>query len=279
MRTLALTLRVPEKLQEFAIAELAELGLDTFEGDAHTLSAYGPAAAWSDTAREEVGRWLAARGLPTALDERLVEPEDWNARWEATIRPIAAGPFVIAPTWAEPGPEHAGRTLLRIDPKMSFGTGYHPSTRLALGLLPPLIGGGERVLDVGTGTGVLALAALTLGAAHALGCDIDPWSVANAAENAALNGMAERFEVREGSVEEVPERGFGLVCANIIRTVLVALLPDLAVRLAPGAPLVLAGLLTKERDVMLAAAAGHGFALTAEATEGAWWACVLRKMF
>lgn len=275
--TLALTLRVPEEHQEWLIAELAEWGLDAFEPDEKTLKAYGPAAAWSDTAREHVEGWLAARGLPTAIEERAIEPEDWNARWEASIRPVAVGSFVIAPTWAAPGPEHAGRTLLRIDPKMSFGTGYHPSTRLALSFLPALVRGGERVLDVGTGTGVLALAALKLGAATAVGVDIDPWSVANARENAALNGLSDRFEAREGSTEDVPERGFSLVCANIIRTVLVALLPDLAARLAPDGALVLAGLLTKERGAMLDAAALHSLMLVTEASEGEWWACALSR--
>lgn len=275
--TVALTLRVPDDLHDLAIAELAERGFDAFEQGAGTLMAYAPAAMWTDAVRARVERWLAAHALPTAVEERLIEPEDWNARWEATVRPVAAGPFVIAPTWAEPGPEHAGRTLLRIDPKMSFGTGYHPSTRLALGLLAPLVRGGERVLDVGAGTGVLALAALKLGAREAVGVDVDAWSVANARENAALNGLDAALDVREGSVEDVPERGFDLVVANIIRTVLVALLPDLAARMAPGGALVLAGLLARERDVMLDAAEIVGLALADEAAEGEWWACALRE--
>src|SRR5690606_26129531 len=201
--TVAITVTLPDDLHELLIAELADLGFDAFEREDGAVVAYGPAAVWTGVAREAVEDWLRARGLPEHVEERTMLAVNWNARWEATIRPIPVGPFVIAPTWAEVPEEHAGKTLLRIDPKMSFGTGYHESTRLALRFLPGLVGrtpGGERVLDAGTGTGILAIAALRLGAREAVGFDIDPWSAENAAENAALNGVADRFEVREGGI-------------------------------------------------------------------------------
>jgi ribosomal protein L11 methyltransferase len=275
--TVALRLPVPADLDDLLVAELAERGFEAFAREGDALVAYGPVGVWDDAARAAVGAWLSARGLPADVAADVIAPENWNARWEASIAPVAAGPFVVAPTWAEPGPAFEGRLVLRVDPKMSFGTGHHPSTRLALALLAPRVPPGARVLDVGTGTGVLAFGALKLGAASAVGCDIDPWSVPNAAECAALNGVADRFEVREGDLDAVPEADFDLVLANIIRSVLVPMLPALAAKTAGGGHVVLAGLLTAERAAVLAAATAAGLTLADEAGEGEWWACALRK--
>jgi ribosomal protein L11 methyltransferase len=275
--TLRLSLALPDDgAREAAVADLSDLGFDAFEETEAALVAYAPAARWGDVEREAVAALLRARGLrAAAVHEEVVRDQDWNARWEAGLRPVVAGPFVVAPSWTEVGPEHEGQAVLRVDPKMSFGTGYHESTRLVLRLLPSVVQPGARVLDVGTGTGVLAIAALALGARSALGVDVDPWSVTNGRENAALNGVADRFEVREGSLETVGETGFDLVLANIIRSVLVPMLPGLVLLRAPGAPVVLAGLLRTERSTVLAAAGRAGLALSDEATENEWWACVL----
>ena len=277
--TLRLTLVVPDDgSRDPLVADLLDLGFDAFEETPDTLVAYAPAPRWDDVTRETVGRLLRARGeTAAAMQEEVVADQDWNAQWEATIEPVVAGSFVIAPTWAEAPAEHADKTLLRIDPKMAFGTGYHESTRLVLRLLPSVVPEGCRVLDVGTGTGVLGIAALALGASSAIGVDIDPWSVTNGTENALLNGVGDRFEIREGSLDVVSETGFDLVLANIIRSVLEPMLPDLAAVAAPHAPIVLAGLLLTERDRMLKAAEGAGLVLEEEASENEWWACSLRR--
>ena len=193
------------------------------------------------------------------------------------MTPIDVGPFVVAPTWAELGPGVAPEAVLRIDPKMAFGTGYHETTRIVLRLLADAVPEGARVLDVGTGTGVLAIAALRLGATSALGVDVDPWSVTNGQENASLNGVADRFEVREGSVEVVPEGGFGLVVANIIRSILEPMLPALVAKAAPGAPVVLSGLLREERDRVVDVMADLGCTLRTEETENEWWGAVWER--
>ncbi len=277
MKTVELVLRVPERYHEFLIAELSDLDFESFAEDNDRLRAYAPATRWNAASREQVEHWLRTRDLPDTFEERIVEDENWNARWEETIRPLAVGRFLIKPTWAEVPPEHADKVLLEIDPKMSFGTGYHESTRLALRFLPGLLDGGEAVLDAGTGTGVLGIAALKLGAASALGFDIDPWASTNATENALLNGVADRFEVREGSLDVVPESGFELVFANINRNVLVDLLPGFAAKLAPHGRLVLAGLLRTDREMMAEAIHQAGLHLYDEATENEWWSAVVKK--
>lgn len=277
--TIRLSLAVPDDgSRDLLVADLSDLGFDAFEETPDALVAYVPAPRWDGVARETVGRLLRERGeTEAAMHEELVADQDWNAQWEASMEPVAVGPFVIAPTWADVPPEHADKTMLRIDPKMAFGTGYHESTRLVLRLLPSVVPEGGRVLDVGTGTGVLGIAALALGASSAIGVDIDPWSVTNGRENAALNGAGDRFEIREGSLDVVPETGFDLVLANIIRSVLEPMLPSLADIAASCAPIVLAGLLQAERERMLNAAEAVGLGLVEETSENEWWACSLRR--
>ncbi len=271
--TLRLAAPVLPDLREALVAHLAAAGFDAFEETPDGLAAYAPAGGVDRGALAEA---LAAMGVHGA-EETTIADENWNAKWEATIQPTRVGPFVVAPTWADLPPDLAALTVLRIDPKMAFGTGYHESTRLALGLIVGRVPAGGRVLDVGAGTGVLALAALKTGAATALGVDIDPWSVENAQENAELNGVADRFENRLGSLDEAPETGFDLVLANILRSILVPMMPGLAARLAPGGALILAGILQTERQTMLDATRDAGLALDAEATENEWWAGAFRR--
>lgn len=277
MKTLALTVYLPDRYHEFLIAELADLDFDAFEEGDGQITAYAPAERWGDVRREHVERWLRRHDLPVRLEERLVRDENWNVRWEQSIQPLAVGPFLVRPTWQETPSQYVDKVVLEIDPKMSFGTGYHESTRLALRFLPGLVRGGERVLDAGCGTGILAFAVLKLGAGSALGFDIDPWAATNATENALLNGLADRFEVREGSLEVVPPEPFDLVLANINRNALLDLLPGLVERLAPEGRLVMAGLLREDRETMLKAAAEAGLALYDEATENEWWSTVLMR--
>ncbi len=273
-----LTIPLPDALHDWLIAELTDLDFEGFEEEDETLRAFIPAPGWTDVKRQWLEGWLAAQGLDPVFHERVVRDQNWNADFEATITPIVAGPFVVRPTWAAPQAIHHGLTEILVDPKMSFGTGHHESTRLVLGLLPHFVRPYARVLDAGTGTGVLAIAALKLGAAHALAFDIDPWAEENAGENFALNGVEGMAEVRIGSVEVVPEGDFDLVLANIHREVLLALLPDLHARLKRDGTLILAGLLTADADAIRRAAARHGLAAVREAQEGAWWAVALENV-
>ncbi|MEM8559687.1 MAG: 50S ribosomal protein L11 methyltransferase [Bacteroidota bacterium] len=271
--TLELTVYLPDAHHDFLIAELADLDFEAFEARDEAVVAWGPARCWSDVHREHVEQWLRRRDLPVRIEERVEAPHNWNATWEASVAPVAIGPFLVRPSWHATPPEHTDKVLLEIDPKMSFGTGYHESTRLALRFLPGLVTEGCRVLDAGTGTGILAIAALKLGAAEAHAFDIDPWSIENAAENALDNRVGDRFVLREGGLEVIPEDGFDVIAANINREALRRMLPGFAAKLAPGGALILAGLLLTDRPVILDALADAGLALSEEATENEWWSC------
>ncbi len=277
MHTVELKIYVEGDLQEFLIAELGDLDFDVFEQEDAFVNAYISAPRWDDVKREHVANWLRSHGQAVPVQECVIPAKNWNRRWEETVKPLVIGPFLVKPTWADAPPQHAGKILLEIDPKMSFGTGYHESTRLALRFLPELIRGGEHVLDAGTGTGILAIAAVKLGAEWAVAFDVDPWAQQNAIENFYLNGVDGQVAFRKGDIAVVPEDDFDLVLANINRNALLDLLPAFASKVKPGGHVVLAGLLTRDRRRMLKAAAPHGFSAAREASEGAWWAVVLGK--
>ena len=206
----------------------------------------GAADAGETALRREVAALAARAGDVVAVDVRsepLLE-EDWGARWKEHFRPFHAAPrLVIKPTW-EPYEPRAGEAVIEMDPGMAFGTGLHESTRLALGLIEELcaVVPPPRVLDVGTGTGVLALAAALRGAGFVRAVDTDPDAVAAARGNAERNRLAGRVRVDGEGLDAIPGP-FDLIAANITADVLLALAPQLVGRLAPGGALLLSGIL------------------------------------
>ncbi len=134
--------------------------------------------------------------------EEIVADQNWNEQWEETISAQTIGRFYVKPTW-DNSTVPPDKILLEIDPKMSFGTGYHETTRLMLRFLPDVLEEGDHVIDAGTGTGILSIAAIKLGAKSAFAFDIDEWSINNTLENIILNGVSKKITVREGSSEVI----------------------------------------------------------------------------
>jgi ribosomal protein L11 methyltransferase len=199
--------------------------------------------------------------------------------WRPHARAVAAGRFVVRPPWLPPpasGPVGPGPVEVVVDPGRAFGSGAHASTRLALLLLGDMVAGGERVLDVGSGSGVLAVAALVAGAAVGAAVDVDPAALDATRANAARNGVARRLAVAD-RVDRVdrPGDGFDLVVANLLAPVLVELAPAVAGALRPGGTLVLSGLLAGQRAQVLAAY--PQLTVTAEQGEDGWLALRLRR--
>jgi len=271
MDTIELTLSIPSSEHDRFLALLEETATGFVQDDA-ALRAYVPADRWATVDHEQLEAHLAADGYSDALSIRLLAAKNWNAVWEDTLSPVQAGPFLLCPTAVDVPPDQTDATVLRIDPEMSFGTGHHATTRLALQLLADALTPDDHVLDVGTGTGVLAIAACRAGAAAALGVDTNPDAVRNARENVRKNEVDDCVTVREGSMEVVPETRFDLVAANITRRVLLELLPALCAHLAADGTLLLSGLLHPQRDELLDATEEHGLHLDAETTEDGWWA-------
>lgn len=196
----------------------------------------------------------AVRASRPILRPRLEEVlgDAWRDEWKAHFEPFALSDRIwIAPPWSVPAPREGVRVLV-LEPGRAFGTGLHASTSLVASLLDERSASlaGADVLDVGTGSGILALTALALGASRAFGLDVDPEAVSVAAENAARNKLSDRFSVRAGSAADAGGR-FPFVVANIEAKILGPIAGDLVACLAPGGTLLLSGILLSERDVMI----------------------------
>lgn len=202
--------------------------------------------------------------------------------WRAHARAVREGRLLVRPPWVdEPAAGDPGVLEVVVDPGRAFGSGAHVSTRLALAALVDLVRGGERVLDVGCGSGVLAIAAVRLGASGAVGVDVDPAAVAAAKANARRNGVAGRVTVVEGDADGgvAPAGPYDLVVANMLAPELRAVAPAVAAGLAPGGVAVLSGLLVEQRSDVLAAYRGVGLHEDSDArTDEGWTALVLSAL-
>jgi ribosomal protein L11 methyltransferase len=188
--------------------------------------------------------------LPEA-EYRPVEETNWMEAWKKNYHPISVGKnLIVVPVWLESPSDQ--RIAIRIEPGMAFGTGTHPTTQLCLEIMEDLIRPGEPVIDIGSGSGILSITALKLGASQALAVDIDPDTLASARQNAANNAISSGLELGIGSVAEILSGAFSireapLVLANILAPVLIRLLDEgLAELLSPGGDLVLSGILEEQ---------------------------------
>lgn len=291
---LQLTVRVPEGRREAVSSALLAMGATGlqedhpglhFDDDSGPLVAEGWALPEASNPTDHVdlrawfpgtedgdalSRWLTGEtGLEPTV-ERIAN-EDWNSTWKRSWKP---GPLcrriLVVPSWEEEVELADGQIALRMDPGVAFGTGTHPTTRRCAQFLDELLEAGRAatVLDVGTGTGVLATAALMLGATSAIGVDTDPQAIAAAIENAAMNGVPQ-LDLRVGGIEVAPGR-FDLVLANLLAPLLISLAEPLAAAVAPGGSLVASGLLVQQAAEVTVALEAAGLALVDRRDGPAW---------
>jgi len=259
MPWLALTLEVERAAAEAFSDALLEAGAQSVSFDATgsmvaILSLEQDSNALVDTAARAAG--IAA---PRFSSERL-DDRDWVRASQAQFAPVAIGARLwVGPSWHQPPP---GRVAVRIDPGLAFGTGTHPSTKLILGYLERTIRGGERVLDYGCGSGILAIAAARLGAAHVDGVDLDPHAVETAAANARANGV----RLNAMLPDALPAAVYDIVVSNILAQPLIVLAPLLAQR---GARIALSGILEEQAQEVLRTYAPR-FRMTVSEIEERW---------
>ncbi len=260
---------------EYALMEAGALGTETNEGEDEilTVTAYFESAPDRERVRDELLAALQIYGLPSSavrnIQVREVENRDWLEEWKRNWQPVEVGRFLIAPPWSEIEYIH-DRVVIRIEPGMAFGTGTHETTRLCLSAIEEYFGGGS-FLDVGTGTGILAIAAAKLfSSARIEACDTDAEAIAIARENAAANNVSERIEFRAGSVDQ-STASFDLVCANLTADLILALLPEL-LNVTCGR-LILSGILNEQSEAIAARLHDHGISSDWEIMQDGDWAC------
>lgn len=273
--TVRVTVSITSPLDEFLVAELSSLGFYAFEHGDGTVSGYTRPAEWQEAERRHILKWLEDRVSRVEVLEDYIDDQNWNATWEQSITPVAAGQFVVIPSWKTVPAEYGDRVPIVVDPKMSFGTGHHETTRLMLGLISQLDFDGRKVLDAGTGTGVLAIAASIMGASNVVGFDNDVWSYENAVENLARNSI-QNVSILPGSIEVVDDGPFDIILANIVRGVIESFLPDFRRLISDDGDLVLSGLLRDDLGETIDVAAANGFAIIERLDEGEWVGLHLR---
>ena len=270
---------VPADRAEAIAAELWDLGAQGLEERDHsTLD--GPKRKGGVTLVAYFPDEAEAQRIKTAMKKRYparveyVVGDDWRDAWRAHFKPMRLGPrLVVRPSWEEVKLRD-GDVVLTIDPGRAFGSGTHESTKLVLRELDRRIRGGERVLDVGCGSGILSVAAVLLGAARARAVDVDPDAVAVTNENARDNGVTSRVEASTTDVSRL--RGtYDIVVANIEARVLVPLAPAIGARVVKRGWLILSGVLLEQLDEVRAAY--PGFTLRLVPRDGDWIALVLQK--
>jgi ribosomal protein L11 methyltransferase len=277
-RWLAVAVESPSEEAAPLLAEgLVASGATAVQEDGTSLRTFlpPPAADVEEAMRRLEATLAALAGAPVALRWSWYDEEDWSERWRSGIEARRVGRrLVVTPSWIAPaaGPDDI---VLVVDPEMAFGTGEHATTRSALRLIERAVAPGARVLDVGTGSGILAIAAALLGAARVDAVECDPDAIPYAEANAARHGVGARVRVEQAFVDvdwlARHHAAYDLIAANVLSGVLRPLLPALRAALHPAGALVLGGILAEEADALVGAAEAAGFALSAEEREDEWW--------
>ena len=218
------------------------------------IRVFFPSASDRDRALAAV---VSAHGVRVRARAIRVSDENWAARSQADLEAIRVGRVIVAPPWCAPAAPDPADVVVTIRPALGFGSGHHASTRLALLGLQQLDLRGRHVLDLGTGSGILAIAAVKLGASRATGIDRDPDALASAREAGAANGVAAEVELRRQNIADLAPAGASVVVANLTGAALIRLAPVVAALAEPGGPVIVSGILGDEEAAVAGAYRGH----------------------
>ncbi len=277
-------LRVSPQIEESLSNFLFELGSTGCQQQEDRLTAYFSEEISPESLRSEVERYLSqlrrlGLAVPgTEVTIRQVPEQDWNALWKEGFHPFRLSERLwVKPTWEELQEPVSG-LVLEIDPGQAFGTGHHATTRMALRFLDRHVTPGDTVLDVGTGSGILAIAAARLGAARVLALDVDPVAVACATENCLRNRVSDRIHLFVGELNAVtPGVPFDLVVANLNKRIILAHWNALLERVAAAGRLFLTGLLVEDEPEVIDMARRARFQIAEKQTEEEWLGLTLKR--
>lgn len=213
-----------------------------------------------------------------SITRRELPEVDWTTAWRAGLGVRQVGAFDVVPTWIEHTPA-PGRHVITLDPEMAFGSGEHGSTRGALQLLQHYLRPGDRVLDLGSGSAILAIAAAMLGAVRVAGVELDPEALPASLQNVERNGVVERVRIVEGDAAAMTPllAPAELIVSNILRLVNETLLPVIHDALVPGGVAIFSGMETSEPELFRGPLAANGFAIVEEVVDENWWSVAVRR--
>ena len=236
--------------------------------------------AESDNAVEAVSylrERFTACGIENDINCELVDDAQWNENWKKYFKAFEIGEkLAVCPSW-ESYDNKENRTVISLDPGAAFGTGSHATTSLCLEILEKRVTNDTTVLDIGTGSGILAIAADLLGAKSAIGVDIDAQSVKTAIENAEINGVSEKTEFLVGDLADKISGKYDIVCANIVADVVMRLFDNVADFMNDNGILIVSGIIDMRAAEVEASALSHGFKITESLMREEWHAYVLTK--
>lgn len=282
--------RDAEDVSSALLFDMGANGIVTLDESPHSVSlgAYFDDRTKADDIKPALEAEFARLGLSGGLGELSVSPvpaQDWMQKWKEGFDAVEIGErLIVAPSWKLPN-DSAGRAVIQIDPGMAFGTGTHETTRLCLEAIERHWRGGS-LLDVGTGTGILAIAAALLPPEAPPGTrpgfrlvaiDVDPQAVEVARENTAINNVSDRIELHEGQPRQFTGREFDVVVANLTAEVIVDLMNDLAACLAPRGLMILSGILNELAGDVESALIAFGLAVIERREAGEWSALVAQR--
>ena len=219
------------------------------------------------------------------IEESETEDKDWINNWKQYFKPFTVDDILIKPTWEEIPKEHEDKLLIQIDPGTAFGTGMHETTQLCIRQMKKYVTPETRLLDVGTGSGILGIVAIKLGAKHVLGTDLDPCAVPAVAENKEANGIPEEaFDMMIGNIiddKEVQDQAgyekYDIVTANILADVLIPLTPVIVHQMKKGAYYITSGILDVKEEVVVEAVKAAGLTVVEVTHQGEWVSVTARK--
>ncbi len=209
--------------------------------------------------------------------EKKVETKNWNEEWEKKINIVEVSEKIVIKPSFKNYDSKPDQVVITIDPKMSFGTGDHPTTKMALKLLEKYLTSEKKIIDVGTGTGILSIAAAKLGVEKIIGIDNDEWCLINATENVNKNQVEEKVEIKKAELHEIKEKDFEFVIANINKNVLKEISQNINNKLSGNGKLILTGLLIEDEEDILKSYSFPGLNLKEKFTEDEWIALYFEK--
>ena len=220
---------------------------------------------------------LPALGISGEIDLEGMNEDDWAESWKQYYKPVPLGKVTIVPAW-EKYEAKDGEVIIRMDPGMAFGTGTHETTRLVIRLMQDELRGGERLLDVGTGSGILSICASKLGAASCNAYDIDPVAVKVARDNVEADGCTNITVGVSDLLRGVDLSGgkYDFCVANIVADIIIRMLPDIKDYLKAGSPLILSGIIGERAEEVRTAVIKNGFTVEKEISENDWVGMLVR---